>query len=92
MQRFSDEFKARAVDLYNQGGITYNQLANDLGVSRASLSAWIRQAKNGGGRLIDETESEELKRLRKENAILKEEREILKKAATFFAAESTPRR
>lgn len=80
MQRYSEESKARAVDLYNQGGITYDQLADDLDVSRASLSAWIKQAKNGGVRPIDEAEAEELRRLRKENAILKEEREILKKS------------
>jgi Transposase and inactivated derivatives len=91
-KRYSDEFKARAVDLYNKGGITYDELAADLGISRAAISVWIRQSKEGASPPADETEKAELKRLRKEVELLREEREILKKAATFFARESTPRR
>ena len=91
-KQYSDEFKVRAVDLYNKGGITYDKLAADLGISRSAVSMWIRQSKDNTAPPADETEKAELKRLRKEVELLKEEREILKKAATFFARESTPRR
>lgn len=62
MQRYPDEFKARAVDLYNKVGVTYDQLANDLGVSRASSSAWLTKSKTKGLDPIDESEADELKK------------------------------
>jgi transposase len=68
-------------------------LAADLGVSSEALRHWLRQADadEGRGRPSDLTtdEREELRRLRRENQVLKQEREILKKAAAFFAKETS---
>jgi transposase len=90
MKKFSQEFKDSAVAVYEQGGVTYRQLALELGVSQASLKKWVSDARQGETTLSGE-DMEELKRLRKENKRLRIEREILKKAAAFFAEESTQR-
>ena len=64
----------------------------DLGVSEQSLRNWVKQIAIDSGERAGLTteERDELRRLRRENRILKEERDILKKAAAFFARESTP--
>lgn len=88
---FTDEFKAGAVRLVLEEGKTLAQVARDLDLTASSLRTWVEQARadrsNGRTGLTTE-EREELRRLRKENRELRMEREILKKAAAFFAREN----
>ena len=90
MKKYSQEFKESAVAVYEQGGVTYIQLAHELGIAVSTLEKWVKQVREGKSELST-LEIEELKRLRKENKRLRMEREILKKATAFFAEESTPR-
>jgi transposase len=95
---YPSEFKAEAVRLYLQSGKKLQEIASDLGISTNSLREWLRRAKgndvsNGKSRTsLNQDEREELKRLQRENRILREEREILKKAAAFFAQETSKTR
>jgi transposase len=86
-------FRAEAIELARTSGKTIPELAKDLGVSGQTLGNWVHQADvdAGGGRPGELTtaEREELGRLRRENQTLRQEREILKKAAAFFAKETT---
>jgi len=88
-RKFTEEFKARAVRLVLREGQTAAQVARDLDLVESVLHGWVRQAKidrgMGPAGALTSEEREELSRLRKENRVLKEEREILKKAAAFFA-------
>jgi len=70
-----------------------SQLANDLGVSEQTLRTWRRQAEVDAGERegLTSEQLEELRRLRRENRTLQMEREVLKKAAAFFARESEGR-
>ncbi len=88
-RRYTDEFKADAVRLVLEEGISVVEVSSNLGISSASLYQWVNKAKKNPP-LTPEGDDvyEELKRLRKENRILREEREILKKAAAFFAKET----
>jgi transposase len=87
------EFRARAVELVRSTGQSKAQVARDLGVNPETLRLWVKQAEIDAGRRdgLTTDEKSELARLRREVATLKEEREILKKAAAFFARESTTR-
>ena len=86
-------FRAEAVQLVHANGRSLTQVAKDLGVHHETLRSWVKQTDIDGGRRDGLTTEErtELARLRRENRILKEEREILRKAAAFFAAESATR-
>lgn len=90
---FSGEFKAEAVRIYKESGKGYSSVARDLGISYTMLRSWVRQAKveeEGGPKgEIKVTERDELNRLRRKVKQLEMEREILKKAAAFFARESS---
>ena len=90
-RRFTEEFKAGAVRLVIDEGKTVGAVARELDLTASALSLWVRQAQaeqsKGKSGLMKE-EREELARLRKENRILAEERDILKKAAAFFAKQS----
>ena len=90
---YTDEFKREAVKLLRTGERTIPQLAKDLGVSPQSLRNWSTQLDVDEGRAegLSSAERAELKRLRRENRVLCEEREILKKAAAFFAKEGGTR-
>jgi transposase len=90
-RQFSEEFKEGAVRLVLDEGKTVGAVARELDLTASALSLWVRQARaertQGKSGLMKE-EREELARLRKENRILTEERDILKKAAAFFAKQS----
>lgn len=91
-RQFSEEFKAGAVRLVLKEGRSPSQVARDLDVAPSGLANWVRQAKIDSGRgpvgALTSEEKEELSRLRRENRELRLERDILKKAAAFFAKES----
>ena len=87
---FSDEYKAGAVRLVLDEGKSVAAAARDLGVTESALRTWVERARadrTQGRTGLTTAEREELARLRKENRILQEEREILKMAAAFFAKE-----
>jgi transposase len=90
---YPPEFRREAVELARTSGKPIAQVARDLGVSGQTLHTWIKQADVDAGRRegLSTEEREELRRLRRENRILVQEREILKKAAAFFARESEGR-
>ncbi len=89
------EFRSQAVELVRTSGKSILEVARELGISSEGLRHWVRQAETdaGRGRPGDLTTDEkaELQRLRREIRVLREEREILKKAAAFFAKESETR-
>jgi transposase len=90
---YSKEFKCEAVQLLRTSGRPVPQLAKELGVSEGSLRNWASQRDVDEGKVsgLSSDERDELRRLRRENKILAEEREILRKAAAFFASESRTR-
>lgn len=88
---FTDDFKAGAVRLVLEEGKTVGAAARDLDLTESSLRNWVEQARadrTKGKTGLTTAEREELTRLRKEVRVLAEEREILKKAAAFFAKQS----
>lgn len=91
-RRFTREFKAEAVALVRQGTKSVGEIARDLDLVESALRRWVQQAEvdDGHGRngMLTTQDKEELARLRRENRELRTEREILKKAAAFFARES----
>jgi transposase-like protein len=87
---YTPEFKAETVRLVKSGSRTISQVAKDLDLTESALRSWLEKAEEQsvpGALTLDERE--ELKRLRKENKRLEMEREILKKAAAFFAKENS---
>ena len=90
---YSQEFRRRAVELLASSGKSVPVLARELGVSPQTLRNWRGQVEVDQGRRegLTSDERDELRRLRRENRTLKEEREILKKAAAFFAREGETR-
>jgi transposase len=90
-RRFTAEFKTRAVGLVVGEGRPIKEVARDLDLSDSVLHGWCKRAKIDKGLgppgALTTDERLELAQLRKENRILKEEKEILRKAAAFFAKE-----
>jgi transposase len=89
-RQFDDDFKAQAVRLVLDEGKTVGAVARDLDLTATALREWVKRARadrTNGRTGLTTAEREELARLRKETRILREEREILKKAAAFFANE-----
>ena len=97
MPRYSEQFKRDAVSLYeNNEDLSLNSASAELGINRASLHSWIK--KYGTGKrartksLRDQaqatTDSERIRQLEKEVSKLREERDILRKAAKYFAEET----
>ncbi len=93
---YPPEYRQRMVDLVREGR-TPEDLSREFEPSAQSIWNWVKQAELDGGLRTDgltTEEKEELRQLRRENRVLREEKEILKKAAAWFAQEtgSTPRR
>ena len=90
---YAPEFRAEAVRLLKDSGKSMLQISRDLGVSYETLRKWVRQAEidDGAREGLTTDERQELQRLRRENWVLREEREILK-AAAFFAKETGQKR
>jgi len=88
-KRFTVEFKAEAVRLALSGERSQRAVADDLGIGYSTLDRWIGRHRDTTASIpvAGESSEDELKRLRRENHILREEREILKKATAFFAKE-----
>ncbi|MBK8943573.1 MAG: transposase [Polyangiaceae bacterium] len=87
---FTPEFKADAVRLVKSGK-TVGQVAEELDLTETALREWVRRAEADSGErqdVLTTEERQELARLRRENKQLRQEREILKAAATFFAKEN----
>lgn len=87
-RRYTAEFKAEAVLLVATSGKPLAQIARELGIKEQTLHNWKKQAASADGTGVAPehfAQQEELRRLRRENARLKEERDILKKATAFFA-------
>jgi transposase len=88
---FTDEYKASAVRLVLDEGKSISQVARDLDLTQSALGNWVKQARadrSSGKTGLTTEERAELARLRKEVRELRLEREILKKAAAFFAKEN----
>lgn len=92
-KKYPKEFKLDAISLVLEQGYGVTETANNLGIAQALLSRWIKehreqdsQAFRGNGKLT--AEQLEIRRLQEENKRLKMEKEILKKAAVFFAQET----
>jgi transposase len=89
-RRFTKEFEDEAVRLVRTSGRSQREIAKDLGIGLSMLVRWISRSRD---RQMDEPDrsgqeedvAAELKRLRRENGILRQERDILKRATTFFA-------
>ncbi len=87
---YPPEFKAEAVRLYHASERSLQEVASELGITGNSLREWVRRAEVEAGSRegLTQDEREELSRLRRENRILREEREILRKATAFFVKET----
>lgn len=87
---FSKEFKAEAVGLVRSSGLSVAAVAKRMDLTETALREWVRQADIDAGKRdgLTTAEREELAALRKENRILREERDILKRATAFFARET----
>ena len=92
-RRFTKEFEDEVVRLAATSGRTQREIAEDLGVGLSTLVRWIGRSRD---RLVDTLDqapqadmAAELKRLRRENEILRQERDILKRANAFFAREGS---
>ena len=87
------EFRRRAIELAREGDKPIAKIASDIGISESCLRGWVHQADIDEGKKEGLTTDEraELVRLRRENRVLRMEKEILGKAAAFFATESNYR-
>jgi transposase len=94
IREYTKEFKIQAVELATQPGMSVNQAALDLGIPNQTLNTWVRQSKRtdrpaftGRGVQALTEQEKRIKDLERENAVLRQEREILKAAAKFFVRE-----
>jgi transposase len=87
---FTKEFKAEVVGLVRQPGNSPASVARDLDLTETAVRTWVKQADIDDGHRegLTSAEREELARLRRENRVLREERDILKRATAFFARET----
>lgn len=87
---FTPEFKAKTVELIRSSGRSVHEVAKELDLTETAVRRWVNQAQIDAGERpgLNSDEQEELRRLRSENRTLRMERDLLKKAAAFFAQES----
>ena len=87
---FTESFKAEVVKLCRRGDRPVSEVARELDLTETAVRRWVHQAEIDAGRKpgLTSSEHEELVRLRKEVRVLREERDILKRAAAFFAKET----
>ena len=88
---FTPEFKAQTVELVRTSGKSVGEVCRDLDLTETAVRRWLAQADIDAGQRdgLTTAERQELAHLRRENRVLREEREILRKAAAFFAKETT---
>jgi transposase len=91
---FSPEFKAETIELIRSSGRSIPDICRELDLTETTVRNWMRQARIDAGdeEGLSTDEREELRRLRSENRTLRMERDLLKKAAAFFAKDSDPTR
>lgn len=91
--KYPEEFREAAVEMVRETGKPIAHVARELGVNEGTLGNWVAKDRRVRGEQpadeVTESERTELVRLRRENAQLRMEKEILKKAAAFFVTEST---
>jgi transposase len=87
-KRYTAEFKAEAVRLLQTSDRPVTEIAEHLGVTAKTLHEWVRAVRPAAPDRLTGDERQELEQLRRENARLRMERDILKKAAAFFARET----
>ena len=89
-RKFSDEFKRDAVEIVNSSGKSIAQVARELGIYDSTLGSWVKQDEIDRGVRdgVSTSEREEVTELRRENARLRMERELLKRAVAFWVRES----
>ena len=87
---FTDQYKVDVVALCRTSGKTVGQVCRDLGLTETAVRRWVAQADVDDGKRngLTTAERQELAQLRKENRVLREERDLLKRAAAFFARET----
>ncbi len=86
--KYTEEFKQEALSLILDKHYTIVKVSENLGVSKSTLDIWLKKYREKESIQLNESDQARLKRLEKENKELKMERDILKKAAIFFAGES----
>ncbi len=89
-REFADAYKAEVVALCQKGDRSMAEVARDLDLTETSVRRWVAQADVDAGRRPGQTSAEqaEMAQLRKENRVLREERDILKRAVSFFARDA----
>lgn len=91
VRKYDKEFKINAVNLYLKGSRSYDQVGEELGIPGATLASWVEKHRNEGDEAFPgkghlRPSDAEIMQLRKELAIVKEERDILKKALGIFSS------
>jgi len=89
-REFSDAYKADVVALCQKGDRSIAEVARDLDLTETAVRRWVAQAEVDAGRRPGQTSAEqaEIEQLRRENRVLREERDILKRAVSFFARDA----
>lgn len=87
---FTEEYKAEVVAMFRTTDKSVSDIARELDLTESAVSRWVKQAEVDAGERagLTTSEREELAYLRRENRILREERDILKRATAFFAKET----
>ena len=90
---YPKEFREDVVRVARQGGAPLKQIAEDFGISEASLHNWLKAAdiEEGVRPGLSSTETAELRDVKKRNRLLEQENEILRRAAAFFARDISPK-